>query len=179
LDSSRLRTGEIVAGIGGVALFASLFFDWFGGGGGFDSGNLDGWDGLGADFSGFIVALTSVSGAALALLALSGQRVNIPLPRGAFTALLGSLSIAIILWRCFANPGDLKVGIFLGLAAAVAVAAGAIMALRKDGFEPLVAVPGGRTRAAAASASATPAPTPAKVPARKGSSSGGSTTTKK
>lgn len=32
MELSRLRTGEIVAGIGGVALFVFLFFDWFGGG---------------------------------------------------------------------------------------------------------------------------------------------------
>jgi hypothetical protein len=31
LDSSRLRRGEIVAGLGGVALFVFLFFDWFSG----------------------------------------------------------------------------------------------------------------------------------------------------
>ena len=36
MDSSRLRTGEIVAGVGGLALFVFLFFDWFGAGGGFD-----------------------------------------------------------------------------------------------------------------------------------------------
>jgi hypothetical protein len=166
LDSSRLRTGELVAGIGGVALFLFLFFDWFGGGG--FGGSLDGWDGLGSDFSGFIVALTSVAGVALALLAASGQRVNIPLPRGGVTALLGSLSVAIILWRFFANPGDLKVGIFLGLAAAVAIAVGAIMALREDGIEPLIAVRGGRTRAASASAPTAEAPAaPPAAPARK------------
>ena len=177
MDSSRLRTGELVAGIGGVALFVFLFFDWFGGGG--FGGNLDGWDGLGSDFTGFIVALTSVAGVALALLAASGQRVNIPLPRGGVTAVLGSLSVAIILWRFFANPGDLKVGIFLGLVAAVAIAVGAIMALRDDGIQPLVAVPGGRTRAASASAeaptaeataaTAAPRPVARKTPARKSS----------
>jgi hypothetical protein len=171
LDSSRLRTGELVAGIGGVLLFVFLFFDWFSGGG--FTGNLDGWDGLGSDVTGFIVFLTSVAGVALALLAVLGQRVNVPLPRGGVTALLGSLSVAIILWRFFANPGDLKIGIFLGLAAAVAIACGAIAALREDGVEPLVAVPGGRTRASSSTAPTTEAPAapaitrPKKQPARK------------
>jgi hypothetical protein len=164
LDSSRLRTGELVAGIGGVALFVFLFFDWFGGGG--FTGNLDGWDGLGADATGFIVALTSFAGVTLALLATTGQRVNLPIPRGGLTALLGTLSVAIILWRFFANPGDLKIGIFLGLAAAVAIAIGAVMALREDGFEPLVVVPGGRTRAASANAPTQEAPAAA-APATK------------
>ena len=162
MDSSRLRTGELVAGIGGVALFVTLFFDWFGGGG--FSGNLDGWEGMGTDVTGFIVFLTSIAGVSLALLAMSGQRVNIRLPRGAATAVLATLSIDIIIWRFFANPGDLKVGIFLGLVAAVAIAVGAVMALREDGIEPLVAVPGGRTRASSASAPTEEAPAATAAP---------------
>jgi hypothetical protein len=74
---------------------------------------------------------------------------------------LGSLSVAIILWRLLANgEADLKVGIFLGLIAAGAVAYGALLALREDGIEPLVAVAGGRTRAA--SAASAPKATPAR-----------------
>jgi hypothetical protein len=173
VDSSRLRTGELVAGGGGIALFVFLFFDWFGGVGGFTGNSLDGWDGLGGDVTGFIVALTCVAGPALATLALAGQRVNIPAPRGAVTAALGSLSVLIILWRFFANPGDLKIGIFLALAAAVAVAAGAIMALREDGFQPLVPVAAARTTAVAAASAppATPKPRPAGTSARSGGGS--------
>ena len=156
MDSSRLRTGELIAGIGGVALVVFLFFDWFSGSG--FTGNLDGWDGLGADVTGFIVFLTSVAGVSLALLAMNGMRVNLPVPRGGLTALLAGLSIDIIIWRFFANPGDLKIGIFLGLAAAVAIAVGAVMALREDGFELVVPVPGGRTRASASNAPTAEAP---------------------
>jgi hypothetical protein len=178
LDSSRLRTGEMVAGIAGIALFVFLFFDWFSAGvEGFDTGGVSGWDGLGTDVTGFIVFLAAVAGPALALLAMSGQRFNVPAPRGAGTAALGLLTVAIIVWRIFANPGDLKVGLFLGLAAAIAIAAGALMALREDGIEALESVPGGRTRAASASAPpATPTPPPAATPARRRGGSSGSTT---
>jgi hypothetical protein len=178
LDSSRLRTGEIVAGIAGIALFVFLFFDWFAAGEeGFDTGGVSGWDGLGTDVSGFIVFLAAVAGPALALLAMSGQRFNVPAPRGAGTAALGLLTVAIIVWRIFANPGDLKVGLFLGLAAAIALAAGALLALREDGIEALVSVPGGRTRAASASAPpATPTPPPVAKQARRSGGSSGSTT---
>lgn len=167
----------MVAAIGGVALFAFLFFDWFSAGiEGFDAGGVSGWDGLGTDVTGFIVFLAAVAGPALALLAISGQRLNVPAPRGAGTAALGLLTVAIIVWRIFANPGDLKVGLFLGLAAAIAIAVGALMALREDGIKALVSVPGGRTRAAAASAPpATPNPPPAAT-ARKGGRSSSSTT---
>jgi hypothetical protein len=191
LDSSRLRTGELVAGIGGIALFVFLFFDWFGGGaevtGSVVNGTatlshpgISGWDAL-TDLPGFLIILSGVSGMALAYLAAAGQRVNVPVRRGAVTAQLGALAVLLILWRMFAGSPTLKIGVFLGLGAAIAIAVGALMALREDGFEPLVAVAGGRTRAAsAAAAPATPAPAPAATPAPTASrSSGGSTTTKK
>jgi hypothetical protein len=192
LDSSRLRTGEIVAGIAGIALFVFLFFDWFGGGS-VAAGNFtvsvssrSGWDSL-TDLPGFLIIMSGVAGIALAYLAATGQRVNIPVQRGATTALLGSLAVLLILWRMFAGSPTLKIGVFLGLAAAIAITAGALIALVEDGFEPLVKVAGGRTRAAPATASAasapaaTPPPPPASAPAKSSSSSrsGGSTTTKR
>jgi hypothetical protein len=190
LDSSRLRTGEIVAGIGGLALFVFLFFDWFGGGaevsGSLVNGTatlshpgISGWDSL-TDLPGFLIIMSGVAGIALAYLALSGQRVNIPVRRGAITALLGALAVLLILWRMFAGSPTLKIGVFLGLAAAIAITAGALMALGEDGFKPLVAVAGGRTRAAAASPpAATPVPPPQAAPPKSASSSGGATTTKR
>lgn len=198
MDFSRLRNGEIVAAVGGLALFIFMFFDWFGGGveistsgtqnvpgigevpnaPSVEETGVSAWDAL-ADFSGFLIALAAVSGVALGGLAASGQRLNLGgVPRGAGTAALGSLAVLLILWRFFANPGDLKIGIFLGLAAAIAVAVGALLALREEGFEPLVKVPGGRTKVASASApAATPTPRPATAPSG-GSSSGGSAATK-
>jgi hypothetical protein len=185
-----LRTGEIVAGIGGIALFVFLFFDWFGGAaevsGSVVNGTatlshpgISGWDAL-SDLPGFLIIMSGVAGIALACLAAAGQRVNIPVRRGATTALLGALAVLLILWRMFAGSPTLKIGVFLGLAAAIAITAGALMALGEDGFQPLVAVAGGRTRAAAASApAATPAPAPAEAPAKSASTSSGSTTTKR
>jgi hypothetical protein len=193
LDSSRLRTGELVAGIGGIALFVFLFFDWFGGGaevtGSVVNGTatlshpgISGWDAL-VDLPGFLIILSGVSGIALAWLAAAGQRVNVPVRRGAVTALLGVLAVLLILWRMFAGSPTLKIGVFLGLGAAIAITAGALMALREDGFEPLIAVAGGRTRAASAAAppvTPTLAPATEEAPATRSSrSSGGSTTTKK
>jgi hypothetical protein len=190
-----LRSGEIVAGIAGIALFVFLFFDWFGGGaevsGSLVNGTatlshpgISGWDSL-TDLPGFLIIMSGVAGIALAYLAATGQRVNIPVRRGAITALLGALAVLLILWRMFAGSPTLKIGVFLGLAAAIAITAGALMALMEDGFEPLVAVAGGRTRAAPAAAAAasapaaTPTPRPATAPAKSASSSGGSTTTKR
>ena len=176
MDFSRLRTGEIVAGIGGLALLLFMFFDWFGGGVEISAGGTEevpglgevpteakveetgvsGWDAL-TDFDGFLITLSAVAGISLAGLAAAGKRIRLGgLPRGEVTAFLGSLASLLILWRIFAQPvpgADLKIGIFLGLIAAIAVAVGALMALREDGFEPLVDKAGGRTRAAPSGAS--------------------------
>ena len=90
LDSSRLRTGEIVAGIGGVALFVFLFFDWFGGGaevsGSLVNGTatlshpgISGWDAL-TDLPGFLIILSGISGIALAYLAVGRPAGQHPAP---------------------------------------------------------------------------------------------------
>ena len=176
MDFSRLRQGEIIAAIGGLALFIFMFLPWFG----FDvpdveipdvpgvdegsigtvsevDSDISAWDGL-TDIDGFLIAAAAFSGMALGGLAAAGKRLNLGgIRRGSITAILGSLAVALILWRLLANPADLKYGIFLGLAAAIAIAVGAILALREDGIEPLASVAGGRTRTAAASA---PAATP-------------------
>jgi hypothetical protein len=170
-------------------MFVFLFFDWYRGGAELSGsvGNLtltrtgiSGWDAL-TDLAGFLIILSGVSGIALVGLAATGQRVNIPVRRGMITALLGTLAVLLILWRMVAGTPTLKVGIFLGLAAAVGIAVGALMALAEDGWEPLVAVPGGRMRAASAGApSATPTPAPSKAPAAtRSKSSGGSATRKR
>lgn len=187
MDFSRLRQGEIVAGLAGAALIIFMFLPWYGLGvsGGdvatFDPSavevpgvdeqaiqedlvesevddDADAWDSL-TDFDGFLIAAAGVAGIALALLAAAGRRVNLGgLPRGCVTATLGALAVALIVWRLFAQPtpgADYEFGIFLGLAAAVGVTIGAVMALREGGFEPLVAVAGGRTRAASAASAPT------------------------
>ncbi|MDP9189496.1 MAG: hypothetical protein M3O25_09635 [Actinomycetota bacterium] len=132
MDFSRLRQGELIAGIGGLALFLFLFLDWFSG--------VNGWDAFESDVTGFIVALASLVAIKFAGLAAMGKRINIPLPRGAITLALGNLAVLIILWRMLSVPAEAEVnfGAFLGLAASVAIALGALLALREDGWEPLV-----------------------------------------
>jgi hypothetical protein len=192
LDFARLRNGEIVAAVGGLALFIFMFFDWFGGGVEVSTGGtqdipgvgevtnapsveetgLSAWDAL-QDFSGFLIALAAVSGVTLAGLAAAGQRLNLPFRRGVGTLVLGNLAVLLILWRMLANPGELEIGIFLGLFAAAAIAVGAWIALHEDGFEPLVKVPGEQTTTTAATAAASaPAATPSPRPAT--AQSGGS-----
>ncbi|MGC1802396.1 MAG: hypothetical protein WA701_18580 [Solirubrobacterales bacterium] len=156
MELSRLRRGEIVAGIGGVALFVFLFFDWFGGGAEV-SGNvlngtatishpgISGWDAL-TDLPGFLIIFTGVVGIKFAGLTAIGKRLNWGLRRGVFTLGMGWVATTLILWRMVAGSPDLKIGIFLGLAAVVAIWVGAWLALQEDGWEPLVDVSGSRKK---------------------------------
>ena len=132
MDFSRLRQGEIVAGIAGIALIVCMFLPWYGLGvdapevpqvPGVPEGlegeipglpeapeapevddDASGWDAL-TDFDGFLIALAGIAGIALAGLAVAGRRVNLGgVPRGGGTAFLGALAVALILWRIFAQP---------------------------------------------------------------------------
>src|SRR5918992_5525783 len=117
MDFSRLRTGEIVAGVAGLALLVFMFFDWFeGAAGAFDgeAEGLSGWDAL-TDWDGFLVLLAGLSGVALAALTASGQRLNLGgLPRGAGTAVLASLATLMIFWRWLLQETAVEFGLFLG-----------------------------------------------------------------
>ena len=44
MDPNRLKQGEQIAGIGAIALFIVMFFDWFGKGGGGVSVSFDAWE---------------------------------------------------------------------------------------------------------------------------------------
>jgi hypothetical protein len=185
VDFSRLRQGEIVAGIAGAALIIFLFLPWYSLGinapnieipdiPGLDEGPIEpqdvdvdddasGWDSL-TDIDGFLIAAAGLAGIALALLAAAGRSLNLGgLPRGYVTAGLGALATALIVWRIFAQPtpgADLKIGIFLGLLAALGVTVGAVMALRERGFEPFVSEtsrPAPKKKAAAKKSAAKPA----------------------
>ncbi|MSO40435.1 MAG: hypothetical protein EXQ70_00785 [Solirubrobacterales bacterium] len=185
---SRLGRGEITAGIAGIALIIVMFFPWFAGFGGVETettqvapgvevntptsidNDVSAWDSL-QDLDGFLIALAGVTGIALAGFTAGGRRVTLSgFQHGSVTLWLGVLATLIILWRMLANPGDLKIGIFLGLLAAAGVAAGGFRALQDSGINAVETVPGGRTKPAA-SRSGTAAKPRAKPAAKRSSSS--------
>ena len=138
MDASKLRTGEITAALGGLALFIILFFNWVGAEGS-DEG-LSGWDYLGGDVTGFIVFLAATVAMTLGVLAsLERRRPMGNWPWGGPTTALGVLAFDIVIWRLFTVPdgGELKVGIFLGLIAAGAIAVGGYLTLREGGRDLL------------------------------------------
>jgi len=85
MDFSKLRTGELIAGISGVLLLITIFlFDWYGVGGaigefasaaGVDTG-VNAWNAL--DVVRFLLILTALAGIGLAVLGATGRSVALP-----------------------------------------------------------------------------------------------------
>lgn len=153
IDFSRLRPGELISGIGGIALFCFMFLDWFGGGGSLqgNQGSLPGNFGVSApsfdawqsfEFTNFVLLTTAILGLKGAGLRVLGLKLNSPVSTAVLTLLAGAIASTLILWKIFDPPEDasLELGIFLGWAAAIAVGVGGYLAATEEGTEILVPI---------------------------------------
>jgi TRAP-type uncharacterized transport system fused permease subunit len=126
MDLRRLRAGEWIAGLGGVALLGSLFRSWYAGG-------VTAWEA-------FVV--NDVLLAAIALFAISlvpitaTQRVPaVPLAQDALVAIAGKLALIVILVRIVLKPGDatgVEAGAWIGALDALVVIVGGWIAMRDE-----------------------------------------------
>ena len=172
MDTSKLRTGEIVASLGGLALFVILFLDWVGAEGTDEA--LSGWDYLGEDVTGFIVFLAIVVSLYLGCAGAAGRRNRLGnWPWGGPTAALGVLAFDIVVWRLFTAEGvvgiggELEFGIFLGLFAAAAIAVGGFMTMAEGGVDPFGLRSAGGATATTTRSTATTKPAASKPAAKK------------
>jgi hypothetical protein len=151
MDLDRLSTGEKIAGVSAILLFVFMFFEWFGvevsGVGGF-SGTIEGeggsaWDAL--DFIPIVLVVTVIAALAMAALRLSDSTYEPPVPISTIVAVLGAISVLLVLYRIIFPPSfgsfggvsvdaTLSFGIFLGLAAAAGIAYGGYSAMREEGI---------------------------------------------
>jgi hypothetical protein len=151
MDLDRLNLGEKIASVSAILLFIFMFFDWFGvevsGVGGF-SGTIPGeggnaWDAL--DFIPIVLVITIVVALAMVALRLSDSTAEPPVPMSAVVAILGGISVLLILFRIIDPPSfgsfggvsvdaTLDFGIFLGLIAAGGIAYGGYSAMREEGI---------------------------------------------
>src|SRR5215213_2547351 len=134
MDTSRLTTGDIIAGVGGIVLLISLFLPWYGASvdvGGFSASESGtGWEALSfIDILLFLIAL-----AAIAIVAARATgRLPDEVPAAVVLLGLGALGVLLVLYRIIDIPGgdvpdevDLsrKIGVFVALIASAAVAYG-------------------------------------------------------
>ena len=155
MDINRLTLGEKIAAGSAIALFIFMFFSWFGievsGPGGFEQSIPDAggsaWDTL--DLIRFVLLLTIIAAIALAVTKANRSRIDLPVSLSVIVAGLGILSTLLILYRVI-NPPDFgisglaelggaeidttrKIGLFLGLIAAAALAFGGFKAMQEEG----------------------------------------------
>jgi hypothetical protein len=149
-DISRLRRAEKIVGAGAIALFIFVFFfKWYG-----VSSNVTSIAGVNINVSHtgwetftnsrWVWLLTIVAALAAVLLAATQSKLELPLKPGVIVAGLGALSTALIFYRIVHHPtasasfggfhasAGIKIGIWLGLIAAVAITYGGYLATQED-----------------------------------------------
>jgi hypothetical protein len=152
LELTRLNQGEKVAGISGVALFLiMIIFKWFGLKA---SAGIPGGPSFSAEITrnafgsyGFIdivLFVTVIAAVGLALIKASDTDVSLPVAASAIVAGLGIISVVLIIISIISPPdfggvsgsgidNTRKIGVFLGLIAAAAVAYGGYLAMQEEG----------------------------------------------
>jgi hypothetical protein len=141
--NERLNSGEQLAGIGGLALILIMFlFAWYG----IDGAGINGFDAFDAygDWFNIILVFTAFAGMSLALFGSGVARV--PASLSVLAAMLGGLSTIILIIYIISPPGlptlgeavveidlDRKIGVWLGLISAIAVAVGGYLAMQEEG----------------------------------------------
>jgi hypothetical protein len=150
MEADKLSTGERVAAISAVLLFIFMFFTWFGvevSGAGAFSGSVPGaggsaWDAL--EFIPVILVVAIAAAIGAAVLRLTDSTYEPPISMNAVVAVLGGLSVLLILFRIVDPPsfgsfggvsveGTVEIGIFLGLIAAAGIAYGGYLAMKEEG----------------------------------------------
>ena len=148
MDLNRLTQGEKIAGGSGIALILIMFiFKWFGlkaGVGGFAfEGSRNAWGSYG--FIDIVLFITVVAAVGLAAIKASDADLGLPVAASAIVAGLGVLSVVLIIISIISPPdfgADLsgtgidhtrKIGVWLGLIAAIGVAYGGWRAMQEEG----------------------------------------------
>jgi hypothetical protein len=132
MDLRRLRTGEWLAALSGVALLASLFLPWYEVGRA-GSATATGWESL--DVLDILLALVAASGVLLALVTANQRVPAVPVALSALVALVGGLGVILVLIRVLDLPnwaGGREWGLWLALAGAVGIVAGSLLAMREE-----------------------------------------------
>lgn len=126
MDLRRLRTGEWVLAAAGVALLVSLFLPWY-------SPGLSGWEA----FTVLDVVLALIAASAIAVLPVTATQSvpAVPMALDSLVALLGIAATVLVAVRALVLP-DAAAGrewaLWVGLAGAAGVAAGALLAMRDE-----------------------------------------------
>jgi hypothetical protein len=198
-DISRLRRADQIVGAAAIAFFVILFFfKWYGissnvtsiSGVNVGGGNVtrSGWDTF--TNSRWIWIITIIVALGSVVLVASQRKLELPLQPGVIVAGLGALSTVFILYRIIHHPTasasfgsfhasvGIKLGIWLGLIAALAITYGGYLQMQAEGtsladvreqasdaFSGITTAAGGTSSSASTEEPAAPATPPLPPPA--------------
>lgn len=150
MELGRLNNGERISGVSAILLFAFMCLHWFGTK---DSGELrlfsverTAWEAL--DYIPIILLITIVVTLAAVLLRPPNPVRKPPIPINAVIAILGVVSMSLVLFRILHPPnfgsfreiwgtieieGTVQFPVFLALLAAGGIACGGCLAMREEG----------------------------------------------
>ncbi len=136
VDLRRLRRGEIVAGLGAVALLVvMLALNWYCVG----PVSHDGWQAH--TVLRWLMLLTIVAALALAVLTATQRTVAVPVTVAVIVTALAALLTLLLAIRVILDPPgpdsvSVRVGAWLGLASSAAILLGACWSMRDEGTGP-------------------------------------------
>lgn len=126
---SRLRSGELVAAAGALALVVLTFLPWYRS----STGSLSAWDDFGV--MDVVILAAIVAAGALILATVTERTPALPVASAIWATLASMLGVLAILVGLVSLPDHavgLRAGSWLGLAAALAILAGSWQSLRDE-----------------------------------------------
>ncbi|MFN2615810.1 MAG: hypothetical protein ABR581_01665 [Thermoleophilaceae bacterium] len=165
MDFRRLRAGELIAAAGGLALFVSLFLPWYRLTPSPSKGlDRTAWEALAVND--VILALVALAALSLLLVTAVQETSAVPIAMASLVTIAGLVGLLLVLVRVAWLPdlADQRAwGLWLGLAGALAIVGGGLIAMRDERLSPA-----GRST----DASGRPVPPPPEVEAQPLSSPG-------
>jgi hypothetical protein len=134
----RVRSGELIAAGGGVALLVVMFLGWYGVRG--REATLSAWQAF--SITDIVLAVVAVLAIALLVVQLAGRGPAAPVALGVLSATLSLVAVLLVAYRILNQPGpnefvEVHAGAWLGLLAAVAIAAGTWLGLSDERPRPV------------------------------------------
>jgi hypothetical protein len=134
MDVRRLRPGEWLAGIGGAALLAVMFMDWYGSDG--EGAQANAWEAF--SVVDIILAIAGLLGVALAAITAAHRAAAVPIAVASLLGSIGGLAALVLIWRVIDVPGSGAVtresGLWIGLISCGTLLAGAVASMKDERF---------------------------------------------